>query len=217
MKIVARDRPRLPTPDTSAPNGHIELLTAAEEVSRYEAAMVHWLSEIRLLADPTLNNKGSIMAGSSFDPFWRTLVYNREPHFNYDAPNRRPKDWLGISFGYWYLSKKLAMTKRWQDNLVDWACFSMILEKLAEPFEEAEGRVRYARNFFVSQQGRIGWVPLRTEAGDRVCVFHGMRIPVILRPQGDRWEFIGACYVHGLMDGEVWDLEDLQWDFMSFV
>jgi hypothetical protein len=37
------------------------------------------------------------------------------------------------------------------------------------------------------------------------------------RPQGNRWEFIGACYVHGLMDGEVWDLDGLEWDFMSFV
>ena len=160
-------------------------------------------SEIRLLADPTLSARGGMMDGSSFDAFWRTLVYNCEPHFNYDSPNQRPKAWLGISFGYWYLFKKLHMTKRWQDNPVNWALQCWILEKLAAPFEEAEGRVRRARNFFVSQQGRIGWVPFRTQAGDRVCVFHGMRIPVILRSQGDRWEFIGACYVHGLMQGQA--------------
>jgi hypothetical protein len=217
VRIVARDRPRPPSSDISATNGRIDLLTALAKVAQYETAMVCWLSEIRLLADPTLSARGSIMDGSSFDAFWRTLVYNCEPRFNYNSPNQRPKAWLAISFGYWYLLKKLYMTKRWQDNPVNRALHFSILEMLAAPFEEAEGRVRDARNFFVSQQGRIGWVPFRTQAGDRVCVFHGMRIPVILRSQGDRWEFIGACYVHGLMDGEVWDLDGLQWDFISFV
>ncbi|MCJ1394443.1 Non-essential glycogen phosphorylase [Xylographa bjoerkii] len=230
VRIVARDRPRLPSPDSSATHVRMHLsLTAMERVAQYEAmmekfaeyetAMIYWLSEIRLLADPTLNTRGDIMAGlsKSFDAFWRTLVYNREPHFNYDSPNQRPEAWLGVSFGYWYLSKKLQMAKRWRDKPANWAFHRRVLEKLAAPFEEAEGRVRYARNFFVSQEGRIGWVPFRTQAGDHVCVFYGMRIPVILRLQSDRWEFIGACYVHGLMDGEVWDLNGLQWDFMSFV
>jgi hypothetical protein len=34
---------------------------------------------------------------------------------------------------------------------------------------------------------------------------------MILRPVNDRWEIIGACYVHALMDGELWDLADLRW------
>lgn len=217
VRIVARDRPPLPLPDSSATNSRVDISTAMEEVARYETAMVYWLSEIRLLAEPSLSPRDNIMAGSSFDAFWRTLVYNREPHFNYNSPNQRPGAWLAASFGYWYLSKKLQMAKRWKHDLIDWACHSKILETLAEPFEKAEGRVGHARNFFVSQQGRIGWVPFRTQVGDRLCVFHGMRIPVILRSQGPQWEFIGGCYVHGLMDGEVWDLDGLQWDFMSFI
>ena len=181
--------------------------------------MVYWLSEIRLLADPTLKARDNIMAEPTFDAFWRTLLYNREPSFNYNSPNQQPEDWLGTSFGYWYLLKKLYMAKRWHDNLAlcRWLSHCRILQKLAAPFDEAEGRVREARKFFVSENGRIGWVPFRTRVGDQVCVFQGMRIPVILRSWNDRWEFIGACYVHGLMDGEVWDLDDLQWDFLSFV
>jgi hypothetical protein len=38
------------------------------------------------------------------------------------------------------------------------------------------------RRFFVSQNCKFGWVPLRTEVGDRVCVFWRMRIPAIMRP-----------------------------------
>lgn len=109
------------------------------------------------------------------------------------------------------------MAKPWRSDVLAWTSGDGILKKLAEPFEEAEGRVQYARNFFVSRYGRIGWVPFRTRVGDRICVFRGVRMPFVLRPQRDRWEIIGACYVHGLMDGEVWDLTGIEWEFMRFV
>jgi hypothetical protein len=217
VRIVARDRPRLPSPSPNTTNARDDISTSIEEVSKYETEMVYWLSEIRLLANPSLDSKGSIMDGPSFDAFWRTLVYNRGPHFDYSAPNRRVDDSLAVSFGYWYLWKRLQMARRWKDDPLTWAFHSEILKKLAEPFQEAEDRVQHARSFFVSRLGRIGWVPFRTRVGDQVCVLQGMRIPLILRSRGDRWEVIGACYVHGLMDGELWDLSDLQWAFMNFV
>jgi hypothetical protein len=179
--------------------------------------MVCWLSEIRMLVDPTLRVSDSIMSGASFEAFWRTLTYNRGPKFNYKSPNQKPAHWLGISFGYWYLWKKLQIKRLWEQNLLQHTACSQTLAVLADPFDKAEGRVRDARRFFVSKNGKFGWVPLRAKVGDLVCVFRGMRIPVIMRPRGDRWEFIGACYVHGLMDGEIWELDGLQWGFMSFV
>jgi hypothetical protein len=130
-----------------------------EEMAQYETAMLYWLSEIKLLTDPTLSLREGIMAGSSFKAFWRTLVYNYEPRFNYDSLNQWPEDCLGNSFGYWYLFKKSHMAKRWQHNLINWAFNCKILETLAAPFEDAERRVRHAWKFFVSQKGRIGWVP----------------------------------------------------------
>jgi hypothetical protein len=96
------------------------------------------------------------------------------------------------------------------------AIFSDFLRTLAEPFDKAEGGFRGARRFFVSARGRFGWAPFRTEVGDRACVLRGMRVPVIMRSRGAQYEFIGLCYVHGFMDGETWDLGDLQWGWMSF-
>jgi len=176
--------------------------------------MVYWLSEIRTLADPTLRAPDSIMSGSraSFDAFWGTLVYNREPLFNYQSPNKKKAYRLGISFGYWYLWKKLIIKRLWQQNILREAIFSEVLRTLARPFDKAEGKVHDGGRF-VSENSSFGWVPLGTEVGDRVCVFRGMRIPAIIRPRGNRWKFIGACYVHGSMDGELWDLDGLQWRF----
>ncbi|KAH9989491.1 heterokaryon incompatibility protein-domain-containing protein [Xylariaceae sp. FL0662B] len=225
IKTLARERPPLPRLDARDQRKIIQSsqdvnpLRAFEAVSQYETEMIYWLSEIRTLADPILQGSDSIMSGSqgSFDAFWRTLIYNREPSFNYKYPNQKPASWLGISFGYWYLWKKLMMKRLWQQNVVQHVVFSEVLKTLANPFDKAEGRVRGGRRFFVSANGRFGWVPLRTNVDDQVCVLRGMRIPVIMRPQGNRWEFIGACYVHGSMDGEIWDLGGLQWGFMSFV
>ena len=138
--------PRLNLGEKRLIQGHvsIDILEAAESVSRYETEMVYWLSEIRTLADPTLRPRDSIMDGSqaSFDAFWRTLVYNREPQFNYQSPNQKPADWLGISFGYWYMWKKLMMKRLWKQNILQDAIFSQILGTLAGAFDKAEGRVR---------------------------------------------------------------------------
>ena len=191
VRALASKRPPLPRLNSEEHQrilqGHvnIDILEAAESVSQYETEMVSWLSEIRTLADPTLQSP-DIMSGSCFDAFWRTLVYNREPQFNYQSPNQKPADWLGISFGYWYLWKKLMMKRLWQQNIVQDAFFSQLLKTLADPFGKAEGRVRGERRFFVSENGRFGWVPLRTKVSDQVYVFRGMRIPVIMRPRGNK-------------------------------
>ncbi len=223
---LASKRPPFPQPNPQQRlrliQGHEtveDLEVSLKEVSKYETDMVYWLSEIRTLTDPALHAPDNIMSGSrkSFDAFWRALVYNRGPHPNYKSPNQKPASWLGVSFGYWYLWKKLQVKRIWRQNFFLEAIFSTVLSALSKPFDIAEGRVRDARRFFLSKNGRFGWVPLRTEVDDRVCVFQGMRQPVIMRPRGDRWEFIGACYVHGLMDGEIWDLDGLNWGFMSFV
>ncbi|KAF4632465.1 hypothetical protein G7Y89_g5654 [Cudoniella acicularis] len=116
--------------------------------------MLAWLTEIRLLAGPTLNPNGGIMATglSLFDAFWRNLVYNRGPSFNYDSPNQTPKTWLAISFAYRYFLKKHQIASQTHPDFVTWALHYRILSSLAASFEEAEWRVQHARGFFVSEE-----------------------------------------------------------------
>jgi hypothetical protein len=151
------------------------------------------------------------MARSSFDAFWRTLVYNRD-QYNQPAPAH-----IAISFGYWYMWKKLVQTRRWEQDMLTYHWQSSLLKNLSRPFEMADTRVLGARNFFISEQGRIGWAPFRARAGDRLCIFQGMRVPGVVRAAGNAWEFIGGCYIHGLMDGEAWDLVGEDWEFVKLV
>lgn len=77
------------------------------------------------------------------------------------------------------------------------------------------------RRFFTTQSGYMGLGPQNTQAGDRVCIFDGGPVPMVLRPvatpvssssshifprgqqQQERLLLIGECYVHGLMSGEA--------------
>ncbi|MCJ1243113.1 hypothetical protein MMC30_000310 [Trapelia coarctata] len=54
----------------------------------------------------------------------------------------------------------------------------------------------------VTESGRLGLVPRATRAGDRVCVFLGGSVLYTLRLKGEKHEFVGEAYFHGLMDGQ---------------
>jgi hypothetical protein len=58
------------------------------------------------------------------------------------------------------------------------------------------------RQFFITKNHRIGLAPLHAQKGDVVCLLLGGEVPLLLREAGDEYEFVGECYVHGLMNGE---------------
>jgi hypothetical protein len=49
----------------------------------------------------------------------------------------------------------------------------------------------------------LGLAPSLAEIGDCIVLLKGMSTPAILRLRGNMWEFIGDCYVHGIMNGEA--------------
>lgn len=59
-----------------------------------------------------------------------------------------------------------------------------------------------SRAFFTTDSGHFGFGPNNTAAGDQVFLLIGSDIPFILRPAGEKFELVGACYVHGIMYGE---------------
>ena len=63
---------------------------------------------------------------------------------------------------------------------------------------------RGRRKIGVSQRGLYTLVPAETVVGDSIVIVQGSELPFILRPSGGGFWYIGQCYVHGIMDGEVW-------------
>ena len=42
------------------------------------------------------------------------------------------------------------------------------------------------------------------EENDFICILHGCAIPFVLRKNGDFFELLGECYIHGFMNGEYY-------------
>jgi hypothetical protein len=80
------------------------------------------------------------------------------------------------------------------------------LERDRSDFHEAFHRVHSvckSKSFFVTNDGYIGLGPPGATTGDRICVVLGCDVPLVIRPAGSRFVVVGACYVYGMMKGEL--------------
>lgn len=72
--------------------------------------------------------------------------------------------------------------------------------------------------FCVTKAGYMGWLPKHARVQDYIYVPYGSDVPFVLRPLREagsseylpekatafqNWQLVGACYVHGIMDGEA--------------
>lgn len=72
----------------------------------------------------------------------------------------------------------------------------------AERFHET--MVRMQRRLVRCADGKLATVPLTARKDDVGCVLLGCSVPVVLREvESNVYEFIGECYVDGIMDGEA--------------
>lgn len=179
--------------------------------------ILRFITSARLLSDPSLSLGDDVMSGDMFDAFWRTMIYNRTgDNFTEEVV---PDSTVGYSFGYWYMYWKLHLTRRWEHNIELFYSQREVLQGLMTPFTSVFDEVYGCRSFMVTDSGRLGWAPPAAEPGDVIAMFQGNRIPFVARSVGnsDAWEYFGGCYVHGCMDGEIWQLDRVDWEFMRFV
>lgn len=68
-----------------------------------------------------------------------------------------------------------------------------------------------------TQRGYVGLVPQATKSKDQVWVVSGCELPLVLRESLARpgyFRLVGACYMHGVMDGEAFNAEELHGVFI---
>lgn len=75
-------------------------------------------------------------------------------------------------------------------------------EKDDEDFYGAIGTTGEGRVLFIDWNGLLGLGPKGLQHGDHVCIPVGGDMPWLVRPlDSGFYEFVGECYVHGIMDG----------------
>jgi hypothetical protein len=92
----------------------------------------------------------------------------------------------------------------------DWLNSTLTLDW---PSERKEATMAYSRciiaaghgrQFTAMRSGRLGWVRMQAQPGDRVAVLYGSNVPWVLRRfVKGRWKLICQCYVEGIMGGEM--------------
>ncbi|KAF8862095.1 hypothetical protein BDZ45DRAFT_671400 [Acephala macrosclerotiorum] len=59
------------------------------------------------------------------------------------------------------------------------------------------------RRMFRTRNNYLGITAESMKKGDEVWVFAGAIVPMIVRPEKEKWRFVGEAYVHGIMNGEA--------------
>ncbi|KAI0975436.1 heterokaryon incompatibility protein-domain-containing protein [Xylaria arbuscula] len=56
-----------------------------------------------------------------------------------------------------------------------------------------------------SDQGLVGLVPIASNVGDHIFLLKGSRVPIVVREDNGQLLVVGDCYLHGVMNGEVFE------------
>lgn len=159
------------------------------------------------------------------DVLWKTLVLNRALIDGLEAP----KIWGDIF--YHYIShppnpSQPSDLQQWWRQRKQFKLWGSTLEEIAlarkhslpvEPFYSEKELARFKSAFTIgvgyrklatTENGYLCLVPLDAEVEDIVIILVECSAPVLLRKQENKeggYEFIGTCYVHGIMYGEAVD------------
>jgi hypothetical protein len=107
-----------------------------------------------------------------------------------------------------------------RNNSMDWTNWNAPADKLTGAEYKRQNRMNvnvykasYGRRLCWTRSGYVGITPAVTQTGDKICAFFGGKVLYVLRPvEPTVHEFVGECYVHGLMDGGIleWVKEGLR-------
>ena len=83
------------------------------------------------------------------------------------------------------------------------------LDKHLETLTKAHNKLS-GRDFCITDTGHVGWVSRFANEGDQICIFRGSRFPFVIRRVGPchsrRYRLRGDCYIHGLMEENLFKI-----------
>ena len=157
------------------------------------------------------NSSASVGAGDPYsvhkitygEAFWRTLLANRDPR-NPEGTTKPDADFGARFFQPWFEvvlgDDGVNMNRGWARKY--YQEHSNLGEKPVTMFSKWVENASLGRRLFRTGRGYIGTGPESIQEGDLICVLYGRQAPFALREEDGGYRLLGACYVHGFMDGE---------------
>lgn len=177
---------------------------------------VHALTNIRTLHKAlTWLDQNEDPMDESNDAFWRTLIADYNP-FEDNNNNRDPETGrTRPGFGT-YFQELLAFVRCVVladppldvHNLSPSDVAMLQMPPNATQYWGAITSPYMDRRIARTNDGSLTLVPKTSQTSDVVAVFQGVAVPFILRKgENDTYQVVGTCYVHGLMDGKIFEGE----------
>ena len=149
-----------------------------------------------------------------FEAFWQTLVAGRDHSTFAKAPNEYSPIFALL------FDTATGSSPSFPDQPAFSTKRKLTLENLqvrspAQTYRHMQVAMKAAvkmRRLGVTAKRNLGLFPRGAQVGDHVCVFTGACVPFVIRrdENEDKYQLIGECYVHGIMDGEVEHMKDVQ-------
>jgi hypothetical protein len=113
-------------------------------------------------------------------------------------PGTKEDTWK--SFAQTVRAGRLNQNERLKGDNYDWMQHSKNIAVNEQYYCFLDGR-----KFAATSSNHFCLVREDVQLGDIIVVPQGAECPILLRPRSDgQFTFVGDCYVHGIMDGEVW-------------
>lgn len=181
--------------ETAIPNSVLPLIRAKileEQDTEILIQTALWINECKRIA----SGADGVISLEQREEFRRTMVLNRGAA----GELANPSDLLAVDLFFEYMNSTV---------------FRGVDKKFGPTDQEAILVVDLSLNkwqryqqFCKTEKGRLGWVPHGVAVGDAICLLNGGHVPYVMRNDGrDIYEWIGECYIQGLMEGEAMPME----------
>jgi hypothetical protein len=164
------------------------------------------------------------------DILWRTMICDRESGTQRKAPPeyesyfRSYVEYVRLMYGEMslldyvtriqdqILNSPLSVDIHTSEQLFDLVRHVRVVEtEKASKFRMAAQKFCHSMRITMTDYGAVGIVPQRTQKGDVVVVVKGVNVPLVLRREGDdRFNVVGQAYFWGVMNGEVFEMDDME-------
>jgi hypothetical protein len=166
---------------------------------------------------------------NQFEALWRTLISNRT---RFDEP--APASYAAGYVAFMKYQKTISLQRINQALAGDGQSKPSEAEKQASIlYGQALQNSIHMRSFMATSKGYIGLVPSESSTEDKIVLIAGCAVPFVVRrivdePSGEslvpdsgdlvnKYQLLGECYVHGIMDSTIEQLNGLKWERIGLV
>ncbi|KAG4442145.1 hypothetical protein IFR05_002358 [Cadophora sp. M221] len=130
-----------------------------------------------------------------FESFWRTMVFNLTASVDTAPPEY--SEYFKLYLDHFFRPGVFVPETEEPQR-------TYLLQIESAVISRAEGW-----SMFTTENSRLGQGMRSIRKGDIVCILDGGELPYVIRRVDDgQYQFIGSCYVHGLMNGEAYSKDD---------